>query len=94
MCLAIPGQVVVLEDRGPVVFGTVDFDGTRREVCFASIPDIRVEEYVIVHVGFALARVDEASARETLAMFRDLDLLDAELGADPVAAAAEGRSAP
>ena len=83
MCLAIPGQVVDLESRGKVVFGTVDFDGTRREVCFASIPDIGVGEYVIVHVGFALARVDEASALETLAMFRDLDLLDAELDRDP-----------
>jgi hydrogenase expression/formation protein HypC len=83
MCLALPGQVVSLRHDGPVALGTVDFDGTRREVCFASVPDIAVGEYVIVHVGFALARVDEASAHETLAMFRDLGLLDDELGPDP-----------
>lgn len=81
MCLALPGCVVDLRDDDAVIFGTVDFDGTRREVCFASIPDIAVGEYVVVHVGFAIARVDEDSALETIAMFRDLGLLDEELGA-------------
>lgn len=81
MCLALPGCVVDLHDDDAVLFGTVDFDGTRREVCFASIPDIAVGEYVVVHVGFAIARVDEDSALETIAMFRDLGLLDEELGA-------------
>ncbi len=81
MCLALPGCVVDLRDDDAVTFGTVDFDGTRREVCFASIPDIAVGEYVVVHVGFAIARVDEDSALETIAMFRDLGLLDEELGA-------------
>lgn len=80
MCLAIPGLVVELHESASTVFGTVDFDGTCREVCFASIPDITVGEYVIVHVGFALARIDEGSAQETLQMFRDLDILDDELG--------------
>jgi hydrogenase expression/formation protein HypC len=83
MCLALPGQVIEVRDGGAVVLGTVDFDGTRREVCFASIPDVAVGEYVIVHVGFALARVDEQSALETLTMFRDLGLLEEELGPDP-----------
>lgn len=79
MCLAIPGRVVELDDDGPARLGIVDFDGTRRRVCFASIPDIAVGEYVIVHVGFALSKVDEAAAHETLRMFRDLGLLDDEL---------------
>ena len=83
MCLALPGQVIEVRTGGAVVLGTVDFDGTRREVCFASIPDVAVGEYVIVHVGFALARVDEQSALETLTMFRDLGLLEEELGPDP-----------
>lgn len=89
MCLAVPGRVIDLDTDGPVVLGTVDFDGTRREVCFASVPDIAVGEYVIVHVGFALARVDEESALETLRMFRDLGLLEEELGPDPQGAAPE-----
>ncbi|MDY7104400.1 MAG: HypC/HybG/HupF family hydrogenase formation chaperone [Actinomycetota bacterium] len=83
MCLAVPGLVVELDTDGPVPLGIVDFDGTRREVCFASVPDIAVGEYVIVHVGFALARVDEEQALETLQMFRDLGLLEEELGPDP-----------
>jgi hydrogenase expression/formation protein HypC len=85
MCLALPGRVVELREGGSVLLGTVDFDGTRREVCFASVPDVAVGEYVIVHVGFALARVDQDQARETLAMFRDMGLLDDELGPDPSA---------
>lgn len=88
MCLALPGQVVELRDGGAVPLGTVDFDGTRREVCFASVPDAAVGDFVIVHVGFALAKVDEEQARETLAMFRDMGLLDDELGPDPSAARA------
>lgn len=83
MCLAVPGQVVSLQDDGPVAVGIVDFDGTRREVCFASFPDIAVGEWVIVHVGFAIARIDEDAALETLTMFRDLGLLEEELGPDP-----------
>lgn len=85
MCLALPGRVVELDESDDVVFGLVDFDGTRREVCFASFPDITVGEYVIVHVGFAIARVDEQSALETIQMFRDLGLLDEELDREPEA---------
>lgn len=85
MCLALPGRVVELREGGSVLLGTVDFDGTRREVCFASVPDVAVGDFVIVHVGFALAKVDEDQARETLTMFRDLGLLDDELGPDPSA---------
>ena len=92
MCLALPGCVVELHDSDGVVFGLVDFDGTRREVCFASIPDIDVGQYVIVHVGFAIARIDEPSALETIQMFRDLGLLDDELGRSPNGNAAEARS--
>lgn len=87
MCLALPGQVVSLQEGGPVTLGLVDFDGTQREVCFASIPDVAVGDYVIVHVGFAIARIDEASALETLQMFRDLGLLEEELGPDPAGVA-------
>ena len=86
MCLALPGQVVEIRNDEAVPFGVVDFDGTRREVCFASTPDVGVGEYVIVHVGFAIAKVDEESAHETLAMFRDLGLLDEELGIEPTPA--------
>jgi hydrogenase expression/formation protein HypC len=58
----------------------VDFGGVRKEVCLAYIPDVRVDEYVIVHVGFAIQRLDEASAQETLASFDRLGILEEEFG--------------
>ncbi|MHB1884410.1 MAG: HypC/HybG/HupF family hydrogenase formation chaperone [Acidimicrobiales bacterium] len=60
---------------------TVDFDGIRKEVCLAYLPDIEVGDYTIVHVGFALSKVDEESALAALAMFESLGLLEEDLGA-------------
>ena len=58
----------------------VDFGGLRKEVCLAYIPDVQVGEYVIVHVGFAIQRLDEQSALETLANFDKLGILEEEFG--------------
>jgi hydrogenase expression/formation protein HypC len=58
----------------------VDFGGVRKEVCLAYIPDVQVDEYVIVHVGFAIQRLDEQSAQETLANFDRLGILEQEFG--------------
>lgn len=60
----------------------VDFGGIVKEVCVAFVPDIQVGEYTIVHVGFALQRLDEKSALETLAVFASLGELEMEFG-DP-----------
>ena len=79
MCLAVPGKIVdVSEDQGTRM-ATVDFDGIRKEICLAYLPDAELGDYAIVHVGFAISKVDEASARETLQMFRELGVLDEEL---------------
>jgi hydrogenase expression/formation protein HypC len=59
---------------------TIDFDGIRKDICLAYLPDIEVGDYAIVHVGFAISKVDEQSALETLALFQELGLLDEELG--------------
>ncbi len=83
MCLAVPGQILEIRDDRGTRMAIVDFDGIRKEICLAYLPDIEVGDYTIVHVGFAIARVDEASARETLAMFKELGVLDEELAADP-----------
>ncbi|MEZ5215030.1 MAG: HypC/HybG/HupF family hydrogenase formation chaperone [Ilumatobacteraceae bacterium] len=80
MCLAVPGKIVDVRDERGTRMATIDFDGIRKEICLAYLPDMQVGEYAIVHVGFAISRIDEASALETLAMFRDLGLLDEELG--------------
>lgn len=80
MCLAVPGKIVDVRDERGTRMATIDFDGIRKEICLAYLPDMEVGEYAIVHVGFAISRVDEASALETLQMFRDLGILDDELG--------------
>ncbi len=58
---------------------TIDFDGITKDICLAYLPDIEVGDYAIVHVGFAISKIDEASAKETLAMFDELGLLEEEL---------------
>ncbi|EST19317.1 hypothetical protein M877_36660 [Streptomyces niveus NCIMB 11891] len=58
----------------------VDFGGVRKEVCLQYIPDAEIGEYVVVHVGFAIQRLDEESALRTLANFEQLGLLEEEFG--------------
>ena len=60
MCLAVPGRVVSVHETDGQTMAEVDFGGLRKEVCLAYIPDVQVGEYVIVHVGFAIQRLDEA----------------------------------
>ena len=82
MCLAVPGRIIEIRDDRGTPMATVDFDGIRKEICLAYVPDIEIGDYAIVHVGFAISKVDEASALETLAMFRELDALEDEVGGD------------
>ncbi len=60
--------------------GRVSFGGVVKEVCLAYLPDLCVGDYTIVHVGFAISRVDEASAQQTLKTFQEMGLLDEEFG--------------
>ncbi len=77
MCLGIPGKVVELRDDSGFPMGTVDFGGVRREVCLAYVQsDIHTGDYVIVHVGFAISKVDEAEARRTFEVLREMSQLD------------------
>jgi hydrogenase expression/formation protein HypC len=73
--------VTDLNDRDGLLMGTVDFGGLRKEVCLAYVPDIQVGEYVIVHVGFAIATVDRQEAERTLDVLRAMgDAVVTELG--------------
>ena len=85
MCLGIPGKVVDIWDDAGTRMSTVDFGGTTKTVCLAYLPDMEIGEYTIVHAGFAITRLDEESANETLKMFADLGVLDAELAGDQAA---------
>jgi hydrogenase expression/formation protein HypC len=97
MCLGIPGRITSIRDDSGLATGTVDFGGVRRDVCLAYVADeVREGDYVIVHVGFAISRVDEIEARRTFEALREMSQLE-ELEwmkevADRSIAAAEGAS--
>lgn len=80
MCLGIPGKVIDIWEEAGTRMSTVDFGGTTKTVCLAYLPDLEAGEYTIVHAGFAITRLDEVSANETLRMFAELGILDEELG--------------
>ncbi len=83
MCLGVPGKVVEKFDNHGIQMGKVDFGGIQKEVCLAYVPEIEIGEYTIVHVGFAITKLDEESAQETLALFREMGALEEELGEAP-----------
>ncbi len=81
MCLGIPARVIAVDEGSDPLMGEVDFGGVRRRVCLAFLPETRVGEHVIVHVGFGISTVDEAEAERTLSVLRAMgDLVEAELG--------------
>ncbi len=82
MCLAVPGKILAIEQRDGTTMSTVDFGGVTKDVCLQYLPDAEVGQYVIVHVGFAIQRLDEDSALRTLAEFERLGVLDREFGDD------------
>lgn len=82
MCLAIPGQVQQIYEAHGTRMGKVNFGGVVKDVCLAYLPEIQVGDYTIVHVGFAINKIDEQAALETLRVFEQLGILAEELGED------------
>ncbi|MFF3414613.1 HypC/HybG/HupF family hydrogenase formation chaperone [Streptomyces sp. NPDC002698] len=80
MCLAVPGRVLEIEERDATRMAKVDFGGVVKNVCLEYVPDMKVGDYAIVHVGFALQRLDEESAKQTLELFENLGVLEEEFG--------------
>jgi hydrogenase expression/formation protein HypC len=75
--------------------GMMSFGGVVKEVCLAYVPEVAVGDYAIVHVGVAISKVDEESARETLKLFEEMGILDEELAARPSAPpGARGKTEP
>lgn len=72
MCLAIPGKVLHIDTTVQPLMGTVSFGGIQKSICLEWIPGLKVGEYVIVHVGFAISKMDEKDARETLKLIEEL----------------------
>src|SRR6266568_5751505 len=82
MCLAIPGKVEQITSDGDIRMGRVNFGGIVKSVCLDYVPEIAVGDYTIVPVGFALSKIDEESAEKTLAVFREMGMLEEELASE------------
>ncbi len=87
MCLAIPGKIEEIFSEGDLRMGRVNFGGIVKRVCLDYVPEVEVGDYTIVHVGFALSKIDEETALQTLEDFRALGVLDEELAGEDEALA-------
>jgi hydrogenase expression/formation protein HypC len=82
MCLAIPGKVEEIFSEEGLRMGWVNFGGVRKKVCLDYVPELAVGDYTIVHVGFALSKIDEETAKLTLEDFREMGAIEEELGSE------------
>lgn len=77
MCLAVPGKIISINGNDPVArLGQVSFGGICREVSLAFVPEANIGDYVIVHVGFALSKIDEQEALDVFEHLRKFEMLD------------------
>ena len=83
MCLGIPGKVVEIYQANGLRMGRVDFGGVIKEACLEYVPELELGDYTIIHVGFAISRIDEEEARSTLDMLAAIDALGEELPGQP-----------
>lgn len=80
MCLGIPGKVIEVQRENGLAMGKVDFGGVRKQACLEYVPEVKLGDYVIVHVGFAISIVDEEEALRTLELLDQMgDLVQQEL---------------
>ena len=84
MCLAIPGKVVELHETEGIRMSRVDFGGVTREACLEYLPEAQVGDYVLVHVGFAISRVDAEEAARTFQYLEEMDQLGEVTSGDEV----------
>jgi hydrogenase expression/formation protein HypC len=83
MCLGIPGRVVETYREHDVLMGRVEFGGVYKRVCLEHVPEVRPDDYVLVHVGFALSRIDEVEARRVFEFLEGMNQLDELEGPSP-----------
>jgi hydrogenase expression/formation protein HypC len=78
MCLAIPGKILEIDTAVSPVMGKVSFGGIKKEVCLELVPEAKIGNYVIVHVGFAINMMDEEEAQETLKLIEQMNMFGNE----------------
>ncbi len=79
MCLGVPGRIVETYEKGGLQMAKVDFGGVFREACLSYVPEAKVGEYCIIHVGFAISVLSEAEAQETLELLKQIGSFDEEI---------------
>ena len=89
MCLGIPGKLLAVHEQDGLAMGKVEFGGIAKDICLAYLPEVQVGDYVLVHVGFAISRIDEQEAQEIFSYIQQIEALsDLENGDFPGPAAA------
>jgi len=77
MCLAVPGQVLEFIESNPdLKMATVSFGGINKDICIQFVPEVKIGDYVLVHVGFALSVLDEEDAKETFRILNEMGAID------------------
>ena len=80
MCLTVPGKITEIYEANEMTMGKIDFGGVGREICLDFVPEAKIGDYAVIHVGFAISLLSEEEAQETLAMLREIGELGEELG--------------
>ncbi len=78
MCLGVPGKVIELYDKNGMKMAKIDFGGVIKEACMEYLPEVKIGDYTIIHVGFGLSILDEKEAMETMDLLKQVDALDEE----------------
>jgi hydrogenase expression/formation protein HypC len=82
MCLGVPGKIVETYEKSGLQMAKVDFGGVFREACLSYVPEAKVGEYCIIHVGFAISILSESEAQETLELLKQIGSFEEEIGTD------------
>jgi hydrogenase expression/formation protein HypC len=80
MCLGVPGKIIEIYETNSMTMGKVDFGGVVRETCLDFVPEAKIGDYTVIHVGFAISLLEEEVAQKTLSMLREIGQLGEELG--------------
>ncbi len=80
MCLGVPGKIVEIDNSGALKMAKVDFGGIFREACLEYVPEAKIGDYCVIHVGFAISLLGEEEAMETLALLKEITDLEEEIG--------------
>jgi hydrogenase expression/formation protein HypC len=72
MCLGVPGKIIEIYEKQGLKMAQVDFSGVRREACIEHVPEAKIGDYAIIHVGFAISLLSEEEAQESMDLLRQI----------------------